>query len=345
MNFPISLKRCFYVFILLIAATVRAQVSPDAFVSIESPTGVNYILSVGSTQPDGAVFTYINFNTSELDVMNPTVSSNGTFSGSSPITGRTLTGQITGNNVTLTYNGATKTATRESIYGPTRKFAGTYIGPIFHPTVGAASLQVTCSSNGKLLAFSFFGTQVDAGVGTIQTNGNFSVRLLSGRTASGNLLPVNGIAKGSALFSTGETQTYTLVKANPSKLANISTRGFVGSGEQVLIGGFIITEGAKGILITAKGPSLSSQGIANPLQDPRLDLYLGSTLIASNSSWTTNSNATQIAASGAAPTNNREAALQLNLEPGAYTVVVSSEDASTGVGIVEVFGVGGPTGN
>ena len=92
-------------------------------------------------------------------------------------------------------------------------------------------------------------------------------------------------------------------------------------------------------------PSLSAFGVANALQNPKVELFAGDQLIASNSSWSANANASEIAASGLAPTDAREAALQVNLEPGAYTVQVSSETAATGVGLVEVYSVGGPLGN
>lgn len=71
-----------------------------------------------------------------------------------------------------------------------------------------------------------------------------------------------------------------------------------GSGEQVLIGGFIVKDGGKTVLINAKGPSLAAQGVADPISNPRLDLYLGGTVIASNDDWQTNSNASDITASG-----------------------------------------------
>ena len=119
-------------------------------------------------------------------------------------------------------------------------------------------------------------------------------------------------------------------------MANISTRGFVGTGEQVLIAGFIVKDGGKTVLINAKGPSLSAQGIANPLANPKLDLYRNQTIIASNGSWRLNFNASEISASGVGPTNDLEASLQVGLEPGAYTVIVSAEAGSQGIGLVEV---------
>ena len=107
----------------------------------------------------------------------------------------------------------------------------------------------------------------------------------------------------------------------------------------MLIGGFIVKDGGKTVLINAKGPSLASQGVADPIANPRLDLYQGSTIIASNDDWQTNSNAAAIAASGAGPTNSKEASLQVALEPGLYTVVVSSADGSQGIALVEAFGI------
>ncbi len=123
-------------------------------------------------------------------------------------------------------------------------------------------------------------------------------------------------------------------------MLNISTRGFVGTGEQVLIGGFIIGDGGKTVLMDAKGPSLAAAGVANPVQATQISLYFGSQLIASNNGWRNNANSGEISASGLAPTDDRESALQVALEPGAYTVIVSSGDGSTGIGLVEVYGVG-----
>jgi hypothetical protein len=114
----------------------------------------------------------------------------------------------------------------------------------------------------------------------------------------------------------------------------------VGTGDQVLIGGLIIGDGGKTVFIDAKGPSLAAFGVANPVHATRVDLHHGSQVIASNNGWRNNTNAAEIMASGLAPTDNRESALQVALEPGNYTVIVSSGDGSTGIGLIEVFGVG-----
>ena len=122
-------------------------------------------------------------------------------------------------------------------------------------------------------------------------------------------------------------------------LINISTRGRVGTGNDVMIGGFAVSGSAMTVVITAKGPSLAQFGIANPLADPTLTLVRISdgAVIATNDNWQTAPNAGELQASGFAPSNGLEAAILITLDPGLYTAVVSGVNNGTGVGIVEVF--------
>lgn len=332
--------------ILIIAATLNAQVAPDEVAAfIQNPTGVHYVFSSNPSRPGTGIFTYVNTNSGDFDIIGVSISGSQAFQGASTVTGRTVTGQISNNSITLTFLGANRSGPLEPTYGSTSSLSGRYYGSFNDPNLGTGALQGFASSGGKFLVYAFLGGNTDLGVGTISANGDYSVKFASGLTGSGNFAPLNGIASGTLFLSSGTSRTYLLAKGVPAKLGNIATRGVVGSGEQVLIGGLIVIEGQKGILLTAKGPSLTSRGVSNPVQNPQLQLFLGSQLIASNKDWGTNANAAQIAASGVAPTDSREAALQLTLEPGAYTVVVSSEDASSGIGLVEVYGVGGPLGN
>jgi len=107
----------------------------------------------------------------------------------------------------------------------------------------------------------------------------------------------------------------------------------------VLIAGFIIQGvGNKRILIRGIGPSLATFGIADPLQDPTLELNAsGGGLIASNDNWPENSNAAEIMTSGLAPSNHNESALLLYVAPGSYTAVLRGKGGSTGIGLVEVY--------
>jgi hypothetical protein len=122
-------------------------------------------------------------------------------------------------------------------------------------------------------------------------------------------------------------------------LANISTRGQVLTGNDVMIGGFIIQgAGPQTVIVRARGPSLIPFAIRDPLGDPVLDVYDGDgRLVASNDDWQQGADAAAILSSGFAPANAKEAALRLTLPPGAYTAIVSGRNGSTGVAIVEVF--------
>ena len=113
----------------------------------------------------------------------------------------------------------------------------------------------------------------------------------------------------------------------------------VEAGDNVLIAGFIIQGDAnKRILIRGTGPSLATFGVADPLQDPTLELNAsGGTLIASNDNWPENSNAADIVTSGLAPANPNESALLLSVAPGSYTAVLRGKGGSTGIGLIEVY--------
>jgi streptogramin lyase len=137
----------------------------------------------------------------------------------------------------------------------------------------------------------------------------------------------------------GVVEVFDLNQATPSKLANISTRGFVNTGDNVMIGGFIVRPGGgteTKVVIRAIGPSLRP-GIANALDDPTLELHdhNGAT-IASNNNWK-DSQQTEIQATGLAPTNDVESAILVNLAPGAYTAVVRGNGNTTGIAVVELF--------
>jgi hypothetical protein len=121
-------------------------------------------------------------------------------------------------------------------------------------------------------------------------------------------------------------------------LVNIATRGLVQTGDNVMIGGFIISGTApQTVLIRARGPDLTNFGVPGALANPTLALYAGQTVIASNDDWQSAANATDIQNTGLAPANSLESAILTTLQPGAYTVIVSGVGGGTGVGIVEVF--------
>jgi hypothetical protein len=143
----------------------------------------------------------------------------------------------------------------------------------------------------------------------------------------------NGNASG-----VGVVEVYDVDSQSGSRLANISTRGVVGSGENVLIGGFILG-GANGnarVLVRAIGPSLAAAGVSGASSDPALELRDGNgVLLQSNDNWKDGQRA-EIEATNIPPTLDSEAALIAELPSGTYTAVVTSK-GSPGVALIEVY--------
>ncbi len=134
----------------------------------------------------------------------------------------------------------------------------------------------------------------------------------------------------------GLVEAYDLDAAAGS-LANISTRGFVDTGDNVMIGGFIIGGGDATVLIRAIGPSLLAQRVPGALADPILELHDGSgNTLTTNDNWK-ETQQTEIEATGLQPSEDLESAILSTLAPGAYTAIVRGANDTTGVGLVEAY--------
>ena len=142
----------------------------------------------------------------------------------------------------------------------------------------------------------------------------------------------------------GLLEIYDLATATNSRLANISTRGFVGTSDDVLIGGFIPGPSDRApinVLVRGLGPSLGGQGVNGALQDPLLELHDGEgNTLAINDSWKSDQQGA-IEATGIPPTDDSESAIVMTLAPSnsGYTAVVRGANSSTGVALVEVYGL------
>jgi hypothetical protein len=138
----------------------------------------------------------------------------------------------------------------------------------------------------------------------------------------------------------GVVEAYDLNLTANSRLANISTRGFVETGDNVMIGGLIIgpAGGANAkLVVRAIGPSLGNFGIAGALQDPTLTLVNSNGVaIISNDNWR-ESQETEIIATGLAPSDDHESAIVQTVAPGSYTAIVRGVGALTGVALVEAY--------
>ncbi len=135
----------------------------------------------------------------------------------------------------------------------------------------------------------------------------------------------------------GIAEVYDLDSSSPAQLANISTRGFVNTGDNVMIGGFIISgsEPTK-ILVRAIGPSLIPFGVQGALAATTLELHDANGAVISNEGWR-NTQEGDIKATTIPPSNDNEAAILVTLVPGNYTAVVRGKNNATGIGLVEAY--------
>jgi hypothetical protein len=136
-------------------------------------------------------------------------------------------------------------------------------------------------------------------------------------------------------------EVYDLSQGIDSKLANLSTRAFAGTRDNIVIAGFMLTGdgGDTGIVIRGIGPSLTAAGLPDALADPTLELRDGNgELRAANNDWQDNSlQAAELMSAGLAPVNQLESGIALVLPPGLYTALLAGRNNGTGVGLVEVY--------
>jgi hypothetical protein len=153
--------------------------------------------------------------------------------------------------------------------------------------------------------------------------------------ASAYTVVVRGVNNGIGI---GVVEVYDLDRTVNSKLANISTRGFVDTGDNVMIGGAIVTgSGPANVLLRAIGPSLATAGVPNALPDTTLELRdSNGVLIAANDNWRSDQEAAIIATT-IPPSNDLESAILQTLSPGAYTAILRGSNNSIGVALVEAY--------
>jgi hypothetical protein len=137
----------------------------------------------------------------------------------------------------------------------------------------------------------------------------------------------------------GLVELYDLSPLSNSQLKNMSTRGSVGTGDDVLISGFTIGDvGNTTVIVRALGPSLARFGVSGVLSDPTLTIFDSTgTVIASNDNWRDDVNAIDVQKNALSPPNERESALVLHPPAGEYTAVVRGANGGTGIGLAEVY--------
>ena len=160
--------------------------------------------------------------------------------------------------------------------------------------------------------------------------------------APGSYTAVAGGKNGAV--GTALVEVYDLSPNSDSTLANISTRGAIVAGSDVMIGGFIIggSSGSTRVLIRSLAPSLVAAGVDNAMADPMLEVRdLNGTLIAANDNWR-DGNQVEIEETMVAPPNDLEPAIVTTLPSGPYTAVIHEKNGGSGVGLVEVYNLQNP---
>ncbi|HTE91513.1 MAG TPA: heme-binding protein [Terriglobales bacterium] len=140
----------------------------------------------------------------------------------------------------------------------------------------------------------------------------------------------------------GLLEVYDVDSVASSQLANISTRGFAGTGNDVMIGGSIIRGGASPVLVRALGPSLAPFGVVDVLTNPAIELREpNGTLVAANDNWR-QTQQTDIQSTGLQPANDAEAAIFTILPSGAFTVIVRGANGTSGIALLEIYNLESP---
>ena len=193
---------------------------------------------------------------------------------------------------------------------------------------GQANAAAIADAARQVAAFPLASNSADSALLLSLAAGNYTAQVES----------VGG-ATGTALV-----EVYDIGAPTVSRLANVSTRSLVKPGEADLISGFVIGGGLrKTVLLRAAGPALAGFGLASALARPRLTLFRGSTVVASAGAWSQSANPNALSEAARTigafefPANSADAALLIELEPGAYTIQVTSADGGSGVALAEVY--------
>jgi hypothetical protein len=188
--------------------------------------------------------------------------------------------------------------------------------------------------------------QTDAGADELTADGLAPTNAMESATIQ-SLAPGAYTAVASSVDGTaglGLIEAYDLAPSVGSQLANLSTRGFAGSGDEALITGFIVgAQSNATTIVRALGPSLSSNGVTDALQNPYLTVYdSNGATIAANDDWANGTNTTELINNGLAPSQAFESALVLHPPAGSYTAIVTGAAGGTGAVLAELYDLDQP---
>jgi hypothetical protein len=305
---------------------------------------------------DGTYGTYIGYSTSGSNVGAITyytdlpVNASGSFTTVTSAASKTTPG-ITGTASSTGVSGNILPSEdvfigAETQSGSTAVASGYYTGDL----QGQPGSQFTgiVGADGSVMFYVSSGKFVDVGNGSVDSSGAFSLVTVKNNLLVGTVDPATGFLTGTISGSSPGTVLAVRVSGgtfSDGVLRNISTRGQVGTGANVMIAGFVIGGTTpKQLLVRAAGPTLSSFGLSGAIKATQLQIYSGTAVIASNTGWSsTNANAAAVSAADSAsgafafPTGSADSALVGSFAPGNYTAMVSGVGSDTGLALVELY--------
>ncbi len=254
-----------------------------------------------------------------------------------------ITGLVSG------VSGAVLSGTRSPDAGLAQSAAGAYQAAAANTS---SAVYGIVSASGQAFVLVQTSTTSDGGSGSLDGNNRMSITTARQSIVATIAPDTSGLT---VVVTSGSTVT-TFTGASEAvlgaqRLANISTRARVGTGDSVTIAGFVISgQESKPVLIRAIGPTLSSFGIATALAAPKLELFRSGTSapIASNTGWSTGGNlsaiiaATEKAGAYALGATSADSVIFMTLAPGAYTAVISTANNTPGVALAEVYDLSAP---
>jgi hypothetical protein len=274
----------------------------------------NFTQASGATLMNGGNLGFVN----EGVFNGGTLSGNGTITGSVKNNGATISPGFSPGTIAITGN------YNQGANGILNLEIGGYTAGTEHDQL-AISGSAALSGTLNLTLINGFRPKV---------NDVFQVLTFTGFTGGFSTINFSGFTASVTYSASGITFKVLTVPGIP---LNIATRLKVNPDPNQLIGGLIITGSEpKKVIIRAIGPSLSSF-FSGVLADPKLELFQGSTLLASNDNWKENGNQSAVEATGVPPSNELESAIVRTLAPGAYTAIVRGNGSGTGIGLVEVY--------
>jgi hypothetical protein len=179
-----------------------------------------------------------------------------------------------------------------------------------------------------------YGPELEIEASQMAPTNDYESVIIASLAPANYTVTIRGYAHGSGI---AVVEAYDPDPASGSRLAEISTRGNVQLGDQLLIGGFIVANGATKVLLRAIGPELTAFKVPNALQNPTLELRDNNgALLEANDDWKTD-NRQAITDTGAPPKDDRESAIVRTVNPGHYTALVRGKDNTTGIALVEIY--------